>query len=90
MSYILPYSLLGLSGGITLSYATEKYIFVPVGVLTGIGYGMIRNNNIQRLDEQKSGLDGALSFGLKALTIYVLGPPILYLGAMTVVAITFR
>jgi len=89
MSYIIPYSLVGLSGGLALSMATNKFSFVPIFMIASIGYGMIRNTNIKN-DNNQSTLSTLGSFGLKALTIYILGPSLLIIGGFTVLAISLR
>ena len=82
--------MLGVSGGLVLCLATNKPVFIPICGLAGVGYGMIRNNNVKRNDEKKSGLDSFLSFVLKALTVYILGPSLLFLGLFTVLAIASK
>jgi hypothetical protein len=58
-------------------------------MIGGVGYGMIRNMNIKN-DNSQSTLSTLGSFGLKALTIYILGPSLLIIGGIATLAIAIR
>ncbi len=47
MSYILPYGLVGATIGGTLTYATDRPIYLVICTSFGVAGGMIRNNNVK-------------------------------------------
>ena len=77
MSYVFPYSIVGTGCGLAFYHMTEKPIFFPICWLLSVGLGQIRNLNTAKGTAQSNGL---FSFGLKAIALYVLGPPLLGLG----------
>jgi len=86
MSYVLPYSIVGTGAGLTLYHITEKPIFFPICWLLAVGLGQIRNLNAAKGGKSNS----FFSFGLKAIALYVLGPPIVVGGFLGICAIACK
>lgn len=68
-SYLLPYSILGLTTGCTLSYLTNKPEFAVICSSASVGLALLRDTNIEN-DENKNMQNSII----KATSIYVLGP----------------
>lgn len=89
-SIVGSYSLLGLAGGITFSYITEKPICLPICLLFAAGCGMIRYNNLKINKSNPAPNNSYGSYALKALGLYVLGPAALLCGFLGVLAIAAK
>ena len=89
-SYVPAYCLIGSSMGFALSYATDRPIFLPICLCASAGFGMIRNNNIKNDDGKKSDMDRYLSYGIKAVALYYLGPTLLVSGLIGILAIAAK
>jgi flagellar biosynthesis protein FliR len=68
-SYILPYTILGLTTGCTLSYVTNKLEFALICTTCSIGLGLLRDANVENGESQN--INNSV---IKATSIYVLGP----------------
>jgi hypothetical protein len=68
-SYILPYTVLGATTGLTLSYITNKPEFVIICTASSVGLGLLRDTNIENGENQN--MQNSI---IKATSIYVLGP----------------
>jgi hypothetical protein len=92
MSYITPYTIIGISAGSTLWWLTDKPQFIAIFGIAGVGFGMLRNTNIKHNTNTKQGssLSNLTSFGLKALTIWVLGPSLLTIGTISLVLVALK
>ena len=77
VSYVWPYTLIGGTVGLLLSYLSNNPIFGIAGTSLGIGYGMIRNNNIKTNKCERNHISTIIGGGLKIVTLYILGPTLI-------------
>jgi hypothetical protein len=82
-SYVLPYLIIGGTIGGTLSYLARTPTFFIIGMGIGIGSGMIRDRNI------RNNVNIA-NTGLKAITVYKLGIPIIVIVSAIGIALCVK
>lgn len=73
-SYCLPFTVISGTFGFALTYATDNPVFILCSIPLGICGGMLRDKNAKMQN------DKYLSAGVKLVSIYVLGPPVLLCG----------
>jgi hypothetical protein len=83
-SYVLPFTVMSGTFGCALTYATDNPVFILCTIPLGICGGMIRDKNANMQN------DKYLSTGIKLVSIYVLGPPILMCGVGLIGLMAFK
>ena len=84
-SYLLPYTILGLTAGGTFAYTTDNIAFLPICFGCSVGLATLRDTNMTNNEHNNTS-----NTAIKAISIYVLGPLAIIISGGIALSIAYK